>query len=150
MKDKYGIKMNYMKAWRSKERAQTQLHGNAKESYNLLPRYVYMLQKTNPGTLIDIEKEDDDNFKYAFVALNAAIKGWPNCKPIIVVDSTFLKAAYGGTLLTANTQDAESKIFPLAYCIVDSENDKSWEWFLKKNKRSIRGSRISMPNIRQT
>ncbi|KAM6595907.1 hypothetical protein CsatA_006431 [Cannabis sativa] len=121
--------MNYMKAWRSKERAQTQLHGNAKESYNLLPRYLYMLQKTNPGTLIDIEKEDDDSFKYAFVALNAAIKGWPNCKPIIVVDGTFLKAAYGGTLLTANTQDAESKIFPLAYCIVDSENDKSWEWY---------------------
>ncbi|KAM6553285.1 hypothetical protein CsatB_014047 [Cannabis sativa] len=74
MKDKYGIKMNYMKAWRSKERAQTQLHGNAKESYNLLPRYLYMLQKTNPGTLIDIEKDDDDSFKYAFVALNAAIK----------------------------------------------------------------------------
>ncbi|XP_060974048.1 uncharacterized protein LOC133039224 [Cannabis sativa] len=137
MKDKYGIKMNYMKAWRSKERAQTQLHGNAKESYNLLPRYLYMLQKTNPGTLIDIEKDDDDSFKYAFVALNAAIKGWPNCKPIIVVDGTFLKAAYGGTLLTANTQDAESKIFPLAYCIVDSENDKSWEWFLKKIREAF-------------
>ncbi|XP_060968351.1 uncharacterized protein LOC133035925 [Cannabis sativa] len=106
MKDKYGIKMNYMKAWRSKERAQTQLHGNAKESYNLLPRYLYMLQKTNPGTLIDIEKDDDDSFKYAFVALNAAIKGWPNCKPIIVVD-------------------------------VDSENDKSWEWFLKKIREAF-------------
>ncbi|XP_060968510.1 uncharacterized protein LOC133036059 [Cannabis sativa] len=93
-----------------------------------------MLQKTNPGTIIDIEKQDDDSFKYAFVALNAAIKGWPNCKPIIVVDGTFLKAAYGGTLLTANTQDAELKIFPLAYYIVDSENDKSWEWFFKKIK----------------
>ncbi|XP_060974543.1 uncharacterized protein LOC133039654 [Cannabis sativa] len=124
MKDKYGIKMNYMKALRSKERAQTRLHGNAKESYNLLPRYY-------------IEKDDDDSFKYAFVALNAAIKGWPNCKPIIVVDGTFLKAAYGGTLLTANTQDAESKIFPLAYWIVDSENDKSWEWFLKKIREAF-------------
>ncbi|XP_060962137.1 uncharacterized protein LOC133032273 [Cannabis sativa] len=97
-----------------------------------------MLQKTNPGTIIDIEKQEDDSFQYAFVALNAAIKGWPNFKPImVVVDGTFLKAAYGGTLLSANTQDAESKIFPLAYCIVDFENDKAWEWFFKKIKEAF-------------
>ncbi|XP_050216842.1 uncharacterized protein LOC126667796 [Mercurialis annua] len=44
-----------------------------------------------------------------------------------VVDGTFLKAAYGGTLLTAATQAAANKIFPLAFCVVDSENDASWE-----------------------
>ncbi|KAH0770737.1 hypothetical protein KY290_014718 [Solanum tuberosum] len=51
---------------------------------------------------------------------------WEYCRPIVVVDGTFLKGAYKGTLLTANTLDAAGSILPLAYAIVDSENDASW------------------------
>ena len=137
LNDKYGIKVNYMKAYRSIGRALCELHGDPKESYNIMPRYMFMVQKNNPGTIVDIEKDEDDHFKYAFLALNAALKGWPYCKPIMVVDGTFLKGSYGGTLLTANAQDAESKIFPLAYGIVDSENDKSWEWFFTKVRNAF-------------
>ena len=132
MKHKYGVRMNYMKAWRSKEHAQEELRGKANESYRLLPGFLHMLQKTNPGTIVHMQTEDDKSFKYLFVALDASIKGWKKCKPIIVVDGTFLKSTYGGTLLSACTQDANGHIFPLAFSVVDSENNNSWQWFFTK------------------
>ncbi|XP_060959148.1 uncharacterized protein LOC115700082 [Cannabis sativa] len=132
MNDKYGIQMNYMKAWRSREHALNIVRGKAKESYQLLPSYFYMLQKTNPGSVVHIKTEENNNFLFCFIALNASLKAWEKCRPIIVVDGTFLKATYGGTLLTASAQDAASKIFPLASCVADSENDLSWEWFFEK------------------
>ncbi|XP_062112873.1 uncharacterized protein LOC133824028 [Humulus lupulus] len=106
LNDRYSIKMNYMKAWRSKEHALNELRGNAKESYNLIPSYLYMIQKTNPGTIVDIEKGEDDSLLFLFMVLNASLRGWEKCKPIIVIDGTFLKSAYGGTLLSASAHDA--------------------------------------------
>ncbi|KAM6587977.1 hypothetical protein CsatA_010582 [Cannabis sativa] len=132
MKHKYGVRMNYMKAWRSKEHAQEELRGKANESYKLLPGFLHVLQKTNPETIVHMQTEDDKSFKYLFVALDASIKGWKKCKPIIVVDGTFLKSTYGGTLLSACTQDANGHIFPLAFSVVDSENNNSWQWFFTK------------------
>ncbi|XP_062085684.1 uncharacterized protein LOC133791784 [Humulus lupulus] len=62
-------------------------------------------------------------------------KAWlEHCIPVIFVDGTFLKAAFGSTLLTASTQDANRHIFPLALAITDSENNDSWEWFFRKIK----------------
>ncbi|XP_009603190.2 uncharacterized protein [Nicotiana tomentosiformis] len=49
-------------------------------------------------------------------------------RPIVVVDGTFLKSAYRGIMLTASTMDAAGSILPLAYAVVDSENDASWRW----------------------
>ncbi|XP_047250116.1 uncharacterized protein LOC124885898 [Capsicum annuum] len=49
--------------------------------------------------------------------------------PIIIVDGTFLKSAYKGTMLSTSVLDAAGHILPLAYVVVDSENDASWEWF---------------------
>ena len=37
-----------------------------------------------------------------------------------------MKNKYLGTLLTACTLDGNSKIVPLAFTIVDSQNDLSW------------------------
>ena len=53
------------------------------------------------------------------------------------MDDIFLIGTYGGTLLSATTQDAGGKIFPLAFSIVDSESDESWEWFFKKIRQAF-------------
>ncbi|XVE81484.1 hypothetical protein DITRI_Ditri15bG0068100 [Diplodiscus trichospermus] len=79
------------------------------------------------------------------MALDASIKGWKYCRPIMVVDGTFLKSSYGGTMLKACTQDANSKIFPLAFSVVDSEN-VSWKWFFF-NIRKTYGVRDNVHNI---
>ena len=59
IKAKYGIKINYQKAWRAKEKAAEQVLGNASESYRALPSYLYMLKKTNPGTFTKLKTSED-------------------------------------------------------------------------------------------
>nr|XP_016478814.1 PREDICTED: uncharacterized protein LOC107800171 [Nicotiana tabacum] len=84
-----------------------------------------------------LHKSEDGRFMYVFVALNASIIGWKYCYPIIVVDGTFLKSSHRGTMLTASAQDAAGKIFPLAYAVVDSENDSSWECFFEMFRQAF-------------
>ena len=90
----------------------------------------------NTGTKTDLIVDECNRFKYLFFAIGASIKGWMYCTPVIVVDGTFLKSTYGGTLLTASAQNANRKIHPIAFAIVDSENDASWEWFMIKLKET--------------
>lgn len=137
MLDTYGISLSYEKAWRSREKALEMVRGKADKSYGLLPSYLYMLTKTNPGSVVDLLTDNNNRFKYLFMALASSIAGWRHCKPVIVVDGTFLKASFGGTLFTAYTKDANENIFPLAFAITDSENDASWEWFFIKIRESF-------------
>ena len=53
-----------------------------------------------------------------------------------MVDGTFMKSSYGGTLFTASTMDASNNIFPLAFGVGDSENDEAWQWFFTKLRES--------------
>ncbi|CAA0816824.1 Unknown protein, partial [Striga hermonthica] len=62
---------------------------------------------------------------------------WNNCRPVIIVDGTFLKATYGGTLITACTQDAAGHILPLAFGVVDSENNNAYHWFFTNLKATL-------------
>ncbi|XP_075096124.1 uncharacterized protein LOC107809285 [Nicotiana tabacum] len=110
----HGIEVSYMKAWRAKEIAMAMIRGSPSDSYKELSKNFYMLEQTNPGTVTKLHKSEDGCFLYAYVSLYASIKGWEHCRPIMVVD--------------------RRKILPLAYAIVDSENNKSWEWFFVQIK----------------
>ncbi|XP_069152544.1 uncharacterized protein [Solanum lycopersicum] len=110
MLDEYGVRLTYMQAWRAKEAILELIQGDPIQSY---------AKATYPGSHIRLHKSDDDCFLYAFVALFTSIKGWKYCILIVVVNGTFLKGAYKGTLLTTNTLDA-------------AENDSSWRWFFQQ------------------
>ena len=56
---------------------------------------------------------------------------------MIVIDRSALKAKYGGILLSTCALDANNSIFPLAFGVVDSENDASWEWVYNKLRESF-------------
>jgi len=49
-----------------------------------------------------------------------------------MVDGTHLHGKYEGNLMIATAQDANNQIYPLAYVVVDSENDSSWTWFFQQ------------------
>ncbi|XP_060958349.1 uncharacterized protein LOC115712279 [Cannabis sativa] len=143
MRDEYGVQVKYNKAWRAKELAKNNVRGSYEESYAELPAYLHMLKLSNPGTITRIEKDDDNRFKYMFLAFGCSLDGWKHCRPVVVVDGTFLKAKCGGTLYAACAKDGNNQIFPLAFGIGDSENDKAWKWFFKRLKEAI-GEREEM------
>ncbi|KAM6541244.1 hypothetical protein CsatB_005691 [Cannabis sativa] len=136
MLDDYGVSMSYSKAWRSREKAIELVRGKTDESYQQLPMYLHMLKVANPGTITSLTTDDKDRFKYLYLAYAHSIKGWQHCRPIIVVDGTFMKSSYRGTLFTASTMDASNNIFPLAFGVGDSENDEAWEYFFTKLKET--------------
>ncbi|XP_024016359.1 uncharacterized protein LOC112089836 [Eutrema salsugineum] len=51
---------------------------------------------------------------------------------VVVIDGAHLKGKYGGCLLTASCQDGNYQLFPIAFGIVDGENDNAWIWFFRK------------------
>ncbi|KAK1699013.1 hypothetical protein QYE76_015710 [Lolium multiflorum] len=50
-------------------------------------------------------------------------------KPVIAVDGTFLTGQYKGTLLVAIANDASNRLVPLAFALVEVENNDNWQWF---------------------
>ncbi|XP_062118930.1 uncharacterized protein LOC133832630 [Humulus lupulus] len=136
MLDDYGVSMGFQKAWRVREKALELARGNQDDSYQKLPIYFHMLKVSNPSTITHLVTDNKDHFKYMYLAFANSIKGWKHCRPVIVIDGTYLKTSFGGTAFTASTMDANNNIFPLAFGIRDSENDSSWLWFFTKLKET--------------
>ncbi|XP_023640331.1 uncharacterized protein LOC111831052 [Capsella rubella] len=135
---------SYSKCWRARERAQDDVFGTEEESYERLAEYLHALKLANPGTVTNIKTEVDDGgrerFLYMFLSFGASIKGFRYLRRVLVVDGTHLTGKYKGVLLTASGQDANFQVFPLAFSVVDSENDEAWTWFFEKLERIIADS----------
>ena len=50
---------------------------------------------------------------------------------IRTIDGMFLISKYQGTLLIAISCDINNKLVPLAFALVEKENNDSWRWFLR-------------------
>nr|XP_009621972.1 uncharacterized protein LOC104113500 [Nicotiana tomentosiformis] len=126
----HGVNLTHMQAWGAKEKALEFLRGHPTDFNSRLPSYLYILEKTYPGSVVKLQKTEDDCFLYTFVALRTSIKGWEHFRPILIVDGTFLKSAYRGIMLTTSIMDA-------------TENDASWRWFFEQFKHAY-GEKLNM------
>ena len=48
-----------------------------------------------------------------------------------------MKGKFKGTLIFATAQDANYQIYPIAFAIVDGENDASWGWFFRQMRQVV-------------
>ncbi|XP_013624639.1 PREDICTED: uncharacterized protein LOC106330764 [Brassica oleracea var. oleracea] len=112
--------------------AQELVRGSAEDGYERLPSYLEQISLTNPGSITGLELDSLNRFKYLFLSFGASIRGFRYQTRVIVVDGTHLNGKYQGVMLVAGAQDGNFQIFPLAFAIVDGENDESWEWFFTK------------------
>ncbi|CAH9093485.1 unnamed protein product [Cuscuta epithymum] len=133
----YGLTIPYKKAWLANKKAQEKLMGSDEQSYQLLPSMAYVLRKKHPGSLILLDVGAHNRFKSFFMSLNAWMEGWKHCVPVLIIDGSFMKAYYKGTLLTACGQDSNNQIFPLAFGVCDTERRKTWTWFFMKLKECL-------------
>ena len=59
------------------------------------------------------------------------MRAFEHCRPVISIDGTFLIGQYKGTLLVAIASDANNRVLPLTFALVEVENNDNWEWFLR-------------------
>ena len=108
--------------------------------YSALPKYCQDIEHTNPNSTAIVECTDEApkiKFKRVFICYGASAMGFSHCLPILDLDGTHLKNKYQGILLAATAVDANNSLFPLAYAVVDAENDEHWLWFLQNLHRIV-------------
>ncbi|XP_062088889.1 uncharacterized protein LOC133795455 [Humulus lupulus] len=137
MREEMKVQFSYWKAWKGKKWAQNLIRGTAKENFSLLPSYCHILKQVNLGTVTHIELDSKNTFKYFFMALGVTIRGFTYMRKVIGIDAAWIKTKHRGVLLVATTQDSEYHTYPIAWGLVDSENNASWTWFLEKLKELI-------------
>ncbi|KAL6551055.1 hypothetical protein OROMI_021543 [Orobanche minor] len=133
----FGAKIKYSTALSARNQALTMTYGDSSESFRKLPSYFYMLEQSNPGSVVDLQTDEAGAFDYCFMSLAASIRGFKACRPVIVVDGTHLKGKYNGIMFVAATKDANEQIFPLAFGFGAKECDESWIWFLEQCRRTF-------------
>lgn len=134
----FGIELNYTQVWRGIGDAREQLHGSYKEAYNQLSRYREKIVETNPGSFAKLVIGDDKRFRSLFVSFQASIHGFQKgCRSLLFLESTSLKSKYHEVLLTATALDGDDGFFPVAFAIVDVENEEHWLWFLEQLKSAL-------------
>ncbi|KAL7214473.1 hypothetical protein ACSBR1_026811 [Camellia fascicularis] len=132
LKDDYGLDVNYRVAWLGIEKARGELFGAYSVSFYQLCWYREIVMQYNPGSYVDIDYDEHNyRFRYFFISFKACIDGFRHCRPLLFLDGTFLKGRFKGVLLVATAKDGNQGLFPLAYAIVDSENNTNWGWFLQ-------------------
>lgn len=135
VKQEFHCDVSYKKAWYARRRAIDIVYGDWPSAISLLPTYMEELQRSNPGTVVVWDPHPTSTpsnviFDYVFWAFAPAIQAFRHMKPVICVDGTFLKGPYKGKLLAAVGYDACNHLLPLAFALVDEENNRSWCWFM--------------------
>ncbi|XP_044464210.1 uncharacterized protein LOC123194837 isoform X2 [Mangifera indica] len=134
----FGIELNYTQVWRGVLGARERLQGSYKEAYNQLPWFCDKLLEANPDSFVELSVGDDKRFQNLFVSFQSSIHGFQNgCRPLLFLDCTSLKSKHHETLFTATAVDGNDGAFPVAFAIVDTENDDKWHWFLERLRSAV-------------
>lgn len=125
------------KAYRAKREAVKMVLGDHVEQFRRIQDYEHTLLHVNPGSMVvikcDVSEDPAVNpiFERMFISFKAQIDGFKaGCRPFIGVDGTHVKLPNGAQILAATGRDAHNNMYPIAFALVESENNNSWEWFL--------------------
>ncbi|KAL7206794.1 hypothetical protein ACSBR2_019494 [Camellia fascicularis] len=90
------------------EKARGLVFGDYSSSFDDLHWYVDAANACNPRSVFDMEFDIDSkgrHFKCLFFAFEACIHGFKYCRPVLMLDGTFLKGRHKGCLLAATAKD---------------------------------------------
>ncbi|XP_056691513.1 uncharacterized protein [Spinacia oleracea] len=136
----YKVLVSRWFAYRVKYHAHRMLHGSMKEHYTKVGRYLEALKQLNPNTYFKLETDPKTNsptFQRLFCCFDGVKQGWVGCRKVLCVDGCFLKTFLGGMLLSAVGRDANEQMYPLAWAVVEGENNDSWQWFVSHLKIAL-------------
>ncbi|KAG7599567.1 Transposase MuDR plant [Arabidopsis suecica] len=91
---------------------------------------------TSPWRVYTTKLEDSERFEVRTATLqhtcSVDARGDFHKQASKAVIGKLMRTRYGGCLVAASAQDANFQVFPLAFGIVNSENDEAWTWFMNK------------------
>ena len=134
--EEFRITVSKQTCYKAKAAARKIIHGSLKQHYHLLPSYVAALKEAAKGTFVLILHGDPPHsvvrFKRLYICFaSLAIRFRKGCRRVINLDACFLKTSLKGQLLCAVGKDGNKHIFPIAWAVVEEENQESWSWFLE-------------------
>ena len=131
MQCEQGVEITYNKAFRAKETATAMINGMYEEGYKLLLNYCEFIKVSNPGTTVILNTIEENKFKGIFMCYSTSAAGFEHCRPLLSLNGMYLKSKYQGILLAVTGVDANGNLVPLAFAVVDAQNDDNSLWYLK-------------------
>ncbi|XP_016579197.2 uncharacterized protein LOC107876893 [Capsicum annuum] len=129
---------SYWKYWMAGVIVKNIVRGTSEHGYAVFPAFSYIFNSLNLGSINSLRvDEESGRFIYYFMGFGDSICGYAHMRKVVIVDGTHLSDKYEGVLLSILTQDTQNHIYPLAYCVVDKENDASWGFFFDMLKALI-------------
>ncbi|WZY96990.1 hypothetical protein YC2023_069319 [Brassica napus] len=109
------------------------------EHFDKIWDYQAEIFRSNPGSTMDIETipgatiRSKQRFYRLYMCFQAQKESWKKtCRPVIGLDGAFLKWDIKGQLLAAVGRDGDNRIVPIAWAVVEIENDTNWDWFVTR------------------
>ncbi|XP_078438612.1 uncharacterized protein LOC144709082 [Wolffia australiana] len=136
LQEKYGVIVSRPTCYKARSLARKMLQGSLNEHYHMLPCYVAELRKVNMSSTFQLEVEHDihhslTRFKRLYICLESLVRGFPEgCRLVLGLDGCFLKTDLKGQLLSAVGRDGNNQMFPIAWAVVEGENQASSTWFI--------------------
>ncbi|XP_057793072.1 uncharacterized protein LOC131009677 [Salvia miltiorrhiza] len=112
---RYATEVHKDRVYKAKAIAIELLRGSVEEHYASLRRYIAELRKVDRGGRYELLLGDAAVFKGLYMGFSSLVK------------DLYL----GGILMCAVGKDGNNQIFPIAWAIVEVENEQCWTWFLK-------------------
>ncbi|XP_010275271.1 PREDICTED: uncharacterized protein LOC104610383 isoform X1 [Nelumbo nucifera] len=142
IKRDYNVDIAYHQARRGKESVKEAVNLSLKNSFKLVPWICQRLVESNPGTVAVYTSKSDSTFHQLFIAYYASIHGFRvGCRPILFVEEKSLNGKYLHTLLSVTAVDADNRMFPVAFAVVESGSLENWRWFFRNVKVALDDNR---------
>ena len=106
--------------------------------------YQEEVLSSNVGSTMEIETipgpvpGSKQRFHRLYMCFEALKSSWKkSCRPIIGLDAAFMKWDIKGQMLAAVGRDGDNRIFPIAWAVVEVEDNPNWLWFVQLLKKDL-------------
>ncbi|GKB51683.1 multidrug resistance-associated protein 5 [Tanacetum coccineum] len=143
---KYKCKVSLNQCTNAKKYALIEYEKSIGEHYSMLRSYGKAILDSNHGSTVKlgviVNPDGKTYFDMFYVCFARLADGWKaGCRKIIALDGCFLKSPNQGEILTTIGRDENNHIYPVAWAVVNVENNDNWTWFLELLKEDLYCSR---------
>ena len=130
VKEEMGADVSISQCRRAKSLVMKKALDANQDQYSYMFNYQLELLRSNPDSTVIVKLEPEPYFQRIYICLDALKKGFNSgCRRVVGLDGCFFKGATNGELMCAVGRDANNQIYPVAWAVVEKENNDSWDWF---------------------